>query len=171
MIRLLALVIVALLITAFLATRALDEPSEHVIATEPSTTTTVLSDRGVPELNEKFGELVEAMLTTTTTAKPRSAPRPPKPRAGITYPTDMLLHDLALCETGGTMDQHATSHTNPPYFSYFQWALSTWQKMGGKGDPRDASYETQVPLARKLILSSGWHSQFPRCSNVIGVSG
>lgn len=86
------------------------------------------------------------------------------------FPTDELLYRLAMCETGGTMNQRIVSNTRPPYFSFFQWALSTWRSVGGVGDPRDASYETQLPLVRKLILRSGWRGQFPRCSRAIGVA-
>jgi hypothetical protein len=85
----------------------------------------------------------------------------------VTYPTDELLHRLAMCETGGTMNQRIVSDTNPPYYSFFQWDLPTWRSIGGVGDPRDASYAVQAPLARRLILRSGW-GQFPRCSRVIG---
>lgn len=107
--------------------------------------------------------------TTTTTEAPTTtstAPRRRLTKSGATYPTDELLYRLAMCETGGTMNQRAVSRSGR-YLSYFQWSIGTWWSVGGEGDPRDHPYEVQRELARTLILQAGW-SQFPHCSRVIG---
>lgn len=87
-------------------------------------------------------------------------------KAKPVYPTDELLHDLAMCES--TMDQQAYNAAGP-YLSFFQWHQATWEGIGGTGDPRNASYETQRDFARALILApgKGWR-HFPRCSRIVG---
>lgn len=99
--------------------------------------------------------------TTTTTA-----PRAKRQAHGAVFPTDELLHRLAMCETGGTMDP--ATNTGNGFYGAFQFTPSTWQSIGGPGMPHHHSYETQRDFARALILRSGW-SQFPECSRRIGV--
>lgn len=105
------------------------------------------------------------------------APRPTQRRAARTRPprtTDTrgggrpggdVWRALATCESG--MRQDATSPSGR-YLSYFQWSAATWRSVGGVGDPRDASYETQVALAERLQARSGW-SQWPACSAKLGL--
>lgn len=112
--------------------------------------------------------LPPASTTQTTTApspKPIRTvsstipPTPPRPQGDI-------WAALARCES--SMNQRATSKTNPPYLGYFQFSMATWQSVGGPGDPRDQSYEVQLQYAQKLQARSGW-GQWPRCSQKLGL--
>jgi hypothetical protein len=73
---------------------------------------------------------------------------------------------LTLCESGGRQDAY-----NPagPFFSYFQWLQSTWESLGGRGDPRNASYEEQLSRAQTLQARAGFRSQWPACSAKLGL--
>lgn len=72
---------------------------------------------------------------------------------------------LALCESGG--NRHAYNPAGP-YYSYFQWSMTTWLSVGGHGDPRNASYQMQLRLAQILQARSGW-GQWPSCSAKLGL--
>lgn len=108
----------------------------------------------------------EETTTTTTTLPPTTTSAPPvrRTKSGARYPTDELLHRLAMCETGGKMDN---PNTGNGYFGYFQFDAGTWWSVGGEGYPHQHPYEVQRDLARTLILQAGW-GRFPACSRVIG---
>lgn len=57
---------------------------------------------------------------------------------------------LAQCESG--MDPQASNGT---HFGLYQFSQSTWESVGGTGDPRDASPEEQTQRAYQLIQSAG----------------
>lgn len=59
----------------------------------------------------------------------------------------------AMCES--TMNQRAYNPAGP-WYSYFQWALSTWRAAGGAGHPYDASFHHQA------VLAWPWHLAHPR---------
>jgi hypothetical protein len=96
--------------------------------------------------------------TTTTTVAPAPAPVE-QPYSGDVW------YDLAMCETGGKMDN---PNTGNGYYGYFQFALSTWQSVGGPGYPHEHSYETQKHYAQILQQRSGW-GQWPHCSKELGL--
>jgi resuscitation-promoting factor RpfB len=57
---------------------------------------------------------------------------------------------LAQCESG--LNPRASNGT---HFGLYQFSLSTWQSVGGSGDPRDASEQEQTQRAYTLIQRSG----------------
>jgi hypothetical protein len=59
-------------------------------------------------------------------------------------------------------------NTGNGYYGYFQFALSTWQSVGGPGYPHEHSYETQKHYAQILQQRSGW-GQWPHCSKELGL--
>lgn len=85
----------------------------------------------------------------------------------IPVPSGDVFYRLAMCETGGTMNQRATSPSGR-YLGFFQFSLETWAGVGGTGDPRDFDYATQLGFAKKLQARSGW-GQWPHCSKVLGL--
>lgn len=156
-ILLLALLILASVLSlAYSLTERIDDSVNVATTSQPTPSTTW--PVGPPTT------LPEGFTGTTTTVVKVIAP---KSKRSSVYPTDELLHALAMCETGGTMDQHATSKSGR-YLSFFQWSIQTWRAAGGEGDPRDASYEYQVGVVRRWILRAGWRTQFPVCARVIG---
>lgn len=91
---------------------------------------------------------------------PAAAPRSSAPA----YSGD-VWHALAMCETGGKMNN---PNTGNGYYGYFQFSLGTWQSVGGTGYPHEHSYETQKAFAQKLQARSGW-GQWPACSRKLGL--
>lgn len=65
---------------------------------------------------------------------------------------------LRQCESGG--DYHIK--TNSLYRGAYQFSYSTWQSMGGTGDPADADPATQDRLAFKLFTQQGL-GPWPEC--------
>ena len=63
-----------------------------------------------------------------------------------------VLRRIAQCESGGNI--RAVSRDGR-YRGKFQFDLSTWRSLGGKGDPARASEATQDRLALKLYRARG----------------
>lgn len=94
-------------------------------------------------------------------ARNLDSPRPNPSPAGDVFDR------IAQCESN--MNPRAYNPAGP-YFSYFQWSLSTWVKAGGRGHPYDASYATQKALAQSWAARTSLGSQWPSCSRQIGAA-
>lgn len=105
--------------------------------------------------------------TTTVVRRARSAPIVRPASVGRPVPAGDVWHAIAMCETGGTMNQRATSSTGK-FLGFFQFSLSTWRGIGGPGDPRDQSYEVQRSFAVRLQARDGW-SPWPTCARRLGL--
>lgn len=79
--------------------------------------------------------------------------------------SDDIWYRLAMCETGGKMNN---PNTGNGYSGYFQFTDQTWHSVGGSGSAWQHSYEEQKSLAQILQQRSGW-GQWPRCSRVLGL--
>lgn len=70
-----------------------------------------------------------------------------------------VLEAIAQCESGG--DPRAVSASGR-YRGKYQFSVSTWRQLGGKGDPAAASEARQDRLAAKLFAQQGL-SPWPHC--------
>lgn len=113
------------------------------------------------------GPYIPTTVPATTTIRPVARTAPMRAASARPAPSGDIWHALAMCETGGTMNQRATSPTGR-YLGYFQFSLATWRSVGGPGDPRDHPYEVQKAYAITLQHRSGW-GQWPHCSKVLGL--
>jgi len=77
--------------------------------------------------------------------------------SGVKLPR--ILRQIAECESGG--NPQAVS-PGGQYRGKYQFSLSTWRNLGGKGDPVDASEAEQDRLALKLYRRSGT-APWPNC--------
>lgn len=77
--------------------------------------------------------------------------------SGVKLPR--ALRRIAECESGG--DPRAVS-PGGRYRGKYQFSVDTWQNLGGKGDPADASEATQDRIALKLYRRSG-SAPWPSC--------
>lgn len=67
---------------------------------------------------------------------------------------------LANCESGGNPNA-----VNPAgFYGLYQFSLSTWRSVGGKGNPTDYGYWEQTKRAWKLYKISG-RSPWPHCGS------
>lgn len=105
-----------------------------------------------------------------TTVAPRPAPAPaaapaPAPSgSGTGDPNDPATWDrLAQCESSGNW----AANTGNGYYGGLQFALSSWQSVGGTGYPNDASRETQIEMGKRLYAQGGW-SHWPGCTKSFG---
>ncbi|MGC3955812.1 MAG: ubiquitin-like domain-containing protein [Propionicimonas sp.] len=72
---------------------------------------------------------------------------------------------LAKCESGG--NPRAVNPTGK-YFGLYQFSISTWKAVGGKGKPSNASAAEQTKRAKILQARAGW-GQWPACSRKLGL--
>lgn len=71
-----------------------------------------------------------------------------------------VLRMIAECESGG--DPTAVSSPRGLYRGKYQFSMSTWQEMGGEGDPAAAPEWLQDRIALKLYRRAGT-SPWPNC--------
>jgi hypothetical protein len=89
-----------------------------------------------------------------TTEEARSA-------AAATQPTtDGTLERIAHCESGGNPRAVSADGT---YRGKYQFDRTTWQQMGGEGDPADAAEAEQDRIAAKLLAQRGT-APWPSCA-------
>jgi hypothetical protein len=81
-------------------------------------------------------------------------------QAAATQPVaDGTLARIAQCESGG--DPRAIS-ADGTYRGKYQFDRTTWQQMGGEGDPADAPEAEQDRIAAKLLAERGT-TPWPNC--------
>jgi len=70
-----------------------------------------------------------------------------------------LWDRLAECESGGTWDLD----TGNGFYGGLQFALESWEGVGGAGLPSEASRAEQIYRAERLLALQGWEA-WPECS-------
>jgi LysM repeat protein len=71
---------------------------------------------------------------------------------------------LAQCESGGNWG----TSTGNGFYGGLQFTLSTWRAAGGGGTPNQASRETQISVAQRVLQRQGWGA-WPACSSKLGL--
>jgi LysM repeat protein len=95
-------------------------------------------------------ETTETTQTTSTTT---------------TTSTDAGVWDrLAQCESSGDW----SINTGNGYYGGLQFALSSWEWVGGSGYPHEASKAEQIARAEILLERQGWDA-WPACSSQLGL--
>ena len=88
----------------------------------------------------------------------------PEPATGAEAPSDAsasaTLQRIAQCESGG--NPTAVS-ADGQYRGKYQFDRATWERMGGTGDPAQASEAQQDRIAAKLLAQSAT-SPWPNCA-------
>ena len=82
-----------------------------------------------------------------------------------TWPSLEMWERMAWCESRQTWDVD----TGNGYFGGLQFALGSWQWMGGEGSPADAGKEEQIYRANLLWQAQGWNG-WPGCKQYFGWS-
>jgi len=99
-------------------------------------------------------------LAARSTARTAAATPTTTTRSATSSATSALLARIAECESGG--DPTLVS-SNGVYRGKYQFAVSTWKAVGGKGDPAAASEAEQDKRAAILMRVQG-PSAWPACS-------
>ena len=81
------------------------------------------------------------------------------------WPTLDMWDRIAWCESRRTWDVD----TGNGYFGGLQFALGSWQWVGGTGNPADASKAEQIYRANLLWQAQGWNG-WPGCKKYFGWS-
>jgi len=74
---------------------------------------------------------------------------------------------IARCESGYGGPPQWGINTGNGYYGGLQFALSSWQWVGGEGYPHHASKEEQIKRAEILLERQGWRA-WPACSKKVG---
>lgn len=86
------------------------------------------------------------------------------PPAATTPAEGDIWAKLRKCESGGVY----TINTGNGYYGAYQFAPSTWRRLGYPGLPHEAPPAVQDEAARKLQAKAGW-GQWPACSRKLGL--
>ena len=100
-------------------------------------------------------EPVDELVTVGTKPRPAASGSVPATADGLNWAA------LAKCESGGR--PNAVSGTGT-YRGMYQFSRSTWNAVGGSGDPAAASAEEQTKRAQMLYARSG-AGQWPHCGS------
>ena len=76
---------------------------------------------------------------------------------------EQMWDDLAQCESNGNW----SINTGNGYYGGLQFALSSWQSVGGSGYPHHHSREEQIHRGELLLERQGWNA-WPSCSRQLG---
>ncbi len=126
--------------------------------------TMVSSKQVSPAISEIVAVGTKARPVATVTQAPvakTTAPTPTKPPATSVDSLDWSA--LAQCESGGNPQAVGGGGL---YFGLYQFMVSTWQAMGGSGNPINASAAEQTYRAKLLYLRSGAGS-WPYCGQFL----
>jgi uncharacterized protein YabE (DUF348 family) len=115
--------------------------------------------------SEPLRKSVRQVIRVGTKARPAPAPAPAPARQSAPAPSGssggLNWAALAQCESGG--NPNAVS-ANGLYFGLYQFSISTWQSVGGSGNPTDASSAEQTRRAQILYDRAG-SSPWPVCGS------
>ena len=106
-----------------------------------------------------------------TTVAPTTVPPTTAPPTGTifgqpylsTWPSLDMWDRMSLCESGGNW----SINTGNGYYGGIQFSLSSWQWVGGSGNPADASREEQIYRGNLLWEKQGWNG-WPGCKRHLG---
>lgn len=107
---------------------------------------------------------VDTRVTTSTSPQRPIVATDARVTTGNPDSLDVALAKLRQCESGGRYNLN----TGNGYYGAYQFALSTWRRIGYTGYPHQAEAAVQDEAARKLQAVSGW-GQWPACSRKIGL--
>jgi resuscitation-promoting factor RpfB len=114
---------------------------------------------------ESLRKSVRQVIRVGTKARPAPTPAPAPARQSAPAPSGssggLNWAALAQCESGG--NPNAVS-PNGLYFGLYQFSISTWQSVGGSGNPTDASPAEQTRRAQILYDRAG-SSPWPVCGS------
>lgn len=137
--------------TVFLGTEVVARPGQPGLRRTTYHVRTVNGVRQKPR--PERSEVVRAPRTQVI--KVGTKPRPPS----VGDADRLNWRALAACESGGRPDAVDPSGT---YGGLYQFDTRTWQGLGGKGRPQDASAQEQTYRAKKLYIRRG-ASPWPHC--------
>jgi len=79
---------------------------------------------------------------------------------------DSAWDRLAQCEAGGNWN----INTGNGFSGGLQFTPGTWRAFGGTGAAWQASRETQIAVAERVLAAQGWGA-WPSCSSKMGLRG
>lgn len=130
--------------------------SPAVVTAAPQATAAPGARLPSPDLGEHGG--VSAEMEADQAARERAQRRRAE-REIASFPA--ILHRIARCESGGNPRAIGGGGL---YRGAFQFSQSTWNGVGGKGDPIDAPLVEQYRRAAILLKRSG-PGQWPVCAS------
>jgi len=133
----------------------------------PTTTATPRRQATTTTAAPRPAPTTTAAPTTTTTEPPPPPPTSEPSDGGYAYDDPrgtQVWYDLAQCESGGNW----SINTGNGYYGGLQFALATWESVGGSGYPHEHPAATQIDFGRTLQARQGWGA-WPHCSEKLGL--
>jgi resuscitation-promoting factor RpfB len=147
------------------------QASSFVLDGNAAPVTTVAPTPSTKAPVKKAAKAKSAAATPTTidvrpldTATAPSAPAPAAASASAGGIPDSVWAALRKCESNGNY----AINTGNGYYGAYQFAASTWRKLGYSGLPHEAAPAVQDEAARKLQASAGW-GPWPACTRKLGL--
>jgi uncharacterized protein YabE (DUF348 family) len=143
--------------TALIGTKKVKQVGKNGVLTR---TYSIAFSDGVPTSKT----LVSAVVTTAPVQQITAIGTKPKPKPPVFVVAADGLNwaALARCESGGRANAN-----DPPFYGLYQFRLGTWQAVGGKGLPSDATAAEQTYRAQLLYKRSNWRGQWPVCGHYL----
>ena len=142
-----------------LSTATATATATPVTSTATTTTKPKAKKKAIVAPTTTVAVLAVAISATLATTGANGGVRP------ITVSADdpVIWAALRACESGGRYDLN----TGNGYYGAYQFAISTWQKLGYPGYPHEAPAAVQDAAAKKLQATQGW-GPWPTCARRIG---
>jgi LysM repeat protein len=130
-------------------------PASTDTTTETTDTTAATTD-STTETADAAETTADTSSETTTTSSD-----PVEPQGTVSLAT---WDRLAECESNGDW----SINTGNGYYGGLQFALSSWEWVGGSGYPHEATKAEQIARAEILLERQGWNA-WPACSSALGL--
>jgi LysM repeat protein len=143
----------------------------------------IVSDPNVIRVGQELALSGTASSSTSSAPEPESTPEPesapepeatPEPEAESEPASEAPASNgnvsvatwdrVAECESNGDW----SINTGNGYYGGLQFALSSWEWVGGSGMPHEASKSEQIARAEILLERQGWGA-WPACSSALGL--
>jgi LysM repeat protein len=119
------------------------------------------TDTAADTSTETTAETSADTTSETTTSETTTTSDPVEPQGTVSLAT---WDRLAECESNGDW----SINTGNGYYGGLQFALSSWEWVGGEGYPHEASKAEQIARAEILLERQGWNA-WPACSSALGL--
>ncbi|MEX1164099.1 MAG: transglycosylase family protein [Nitriliruptor sp.] len=145
-----------------------DEQVERIISVTPADRIEPVS-ADTDRLTTAMFAAIDARAELDAQAPPPPPPPEPEPEpAPAPAPSSTsnagVWDRLAQCESGGNW----SINTGNGYYGGLQFALSSWEAVGGTGYPHEASKATQIEMGERLQRIQGWNA-WPSCARQLGL--
>jgi LysM repeat protein len=147
------------------APAASESTASESTASESTTSESTASESTASESTASESTASESTASESTASEPSTTTTSSSSDIEPQGTVSMATWDrLAQCESNGNW----SINTGNGYYGGLQFALSSWEWVGGTGYPHEASKSEQIARAELLLERQGWNA-WPACSRQLGL--